>query len=301
MKLNKKQKYVLFILFWILIIPISMQVLGAYSAVSYVENSRLVIVDYVSSELRNWGCIALLLIPISGIIIYFLRNSKETGEPLSLINPQYNSGINRRFLVLIIAFIVIYLTSNNALPKASNATSYPKSQHRAYYGFYPSEKGTCYKTFKHNIFGFSIDIPSNWVFGVNGEPPSTVVLIYPEGMITNKFTDYYETIEIGQLPVQNITLEQAQQMTMLGMNQKHSNITGGNQSSNAVINGNKSISWIFQWQSQAGYTVVEYITLVQGGEKIRSVAVRTARKDFDLRLQFYDNIVHSFKPCNPAF
>jgi len=171
----------------------------------------------------------------------------------------------------------------------------------AYYGFFPSEKGINHKKFIHNIFGFSIDIPSTWVFGVNGTPPTAVVFLYREGLVTAKFSEDYETIEIGQIPFVGMTLTEAQETFMRGMRGKHPKHTIVKQPAAGKVNGLPSMSWIYEWLSKTGYTVTEYVTLVQSPSGMRSLAVRTTRRDYSSRMKFYNGILETFEPFRPKY
>jgi hypothetical protein len=62
--------------------------------------------------------------------------------------------MKRMFMALLAG--LIFVIANSATVLAKNP----------YYGFYPSTKGKDFKLLKHNILGFSIDIPSTWTFGV---------------------------------------------------------------------------------------------------------------------------------------
>jgi hypothetical protein len=170
-----------------------------------------------------------------------------------------------------------------------------------YYGFFPSEKGKNHKHFVHNIFGFSIDIPSTWIFGVNGVPPAAVVFLYPEGLNTGKFSKDYETIEIGHLPIKGISLEDAQEAVMRGMSSKHTSFTLVQKPKRTTLNGLPAITWRYEWPSKTGFSVSEYITLVQSSSGIHSLAVRTTRQDLASRLRFYDEMLATFQPFEPKF
>jgi len=195
---------------------------------------------------------------------------------------------------LFIAIAIVLVTILSSLSYAGDAQ-------RPYYGFFPSEKGQNHKMFVHNIFGFSIDIPSTWIFGVNGVQPTAVVLLYPEGLNTGKLSKDYETIEIGQLPLSEMALEEAQQTVMRGMTAKHPSFTMVQKPKKTALNDMPAISWIYDWPSKTGYTVVEYITLVQSASGIRSLAVRTTKRDYALRLSFYDEILTTFQPFEPKY
>lgn len=179
--------------------------------------------------------------------------------------------------------------------------AYAIDNQQPYYGFSPSKLGQNHKKFTHNIFGFSIDIPSTWVFGVNSTPPMAVVFIYPEGLNTGKFSKNYETIEIGQIPFSAMSLDEAKGTVMKGMSAKHLNLTMVSKPSKGKLNGRSAISWAYQWLSKTGYTVVEYITLVQSSTGTRSLAVRTTIPDFSTRRSFYDGILKTFEPFKPKY
>jgi len=201
------------------------------------------------------------------------------------------------FLFLfILVFLLVSCSENNEEQDGKNYTARENQKAKSpYYGFYPSKKGVEYKQLRHNIFGFSIDIPSNWLFGVHGSPPLSVILLYPEGMVTNKFADNYETIEIGKIPFQSTSLEDVQRYVMQGMNQKHPNLVVLKTPYKVAINKRQGLSWIFQWKSKNGYDIIEYITLIQYGEDTRSLAVRATKSNFHSKVKFYDEIIYTFK------
>jgi len=168
------------------------------------------------------------------------------------------------------------------------------------YGFFPSTFGKDHKKFTHNIFGFSIDLPSNWVFGVNGKPPLAVVILYPEGVNQSTFSPEYETIEIGQLPPDASSFAQAQATIMKGMKNKHPNLTVTAEPKTSTINGRDALCWTFEWKSaKTGYTVIENVFLVQSPTDIRSITVRTSRGDYSKRMDFYRGIMNTFEPFTP--
>lgn len=179
--------------------------------------------------------------------------------------------------------------------------SHAAGDQNAYYGFFPSEKGINHKKFVHNIFGFSIEIPSTWVFGVNGTPPTAVVFLYREGMDTSKLSEDYETIEIGQIPSEGMKLAEAQETVMRGMRVKHPKLTIVKQPAAGKVNGLSSMSWIYEWPSKTGHTVMEYITLVESPSGMRSLAVRTTRRDYSSRMKFYNGILQTFEPFRPKY
>ena len=178
---------------------------------------------------------------------------------------------------------------------------YAVGDQNPYYSFFPSKRTINYKKFVHNIFGFSIDMPSTWVFGINGMPPTAVVFLYRSGMNTGKLTEDYETIEIGKIPFEGMPLIEAQETVMRGMKIQHPNLTIVKQPAAGKVNELRSISWIYEWLSKTGYTVVEYVTLVQSPIGIRSLAVRTTRRDYLSRMKFYDGILQTFDAFRPKY
>jgi hypothetical protein len=185
------------------------------------------------------------------------------------------------------------------LPLTLITPSNAESKQESYYGFYPSQKGASHKKFVHNFFGFSIDIPSTWIFGVNGAPPTAVIFLYREGLDTSKFSADYETIEIGETSFQGTTLKEAQEQVMRGMRAKHTNITFAKDPTESKLNELTSISWIYTWPSKSGFTVTEYITLIKSTSGTRSITVRTTQNDLKSKLSFFDDIISTFTPFAP--
>lgn len=161
------------------------------------------------------------------------------------------------------------------------------------YGYYPSEKGVQYKEFRHKLFGFSIDIPSNWIFGIATKGGVPVVLIFPEGLNTSKITDNYETIEIGQI-VNESSIEEARKYVSLGMIKGHAGYREVGNADNIEINGNAGISFVGEWQSKAGFTVYEYISLIKYENNIRTITFRTTF-NINEKMDFYKGILNSYK------
>lgn len=176
------------------------------------------------------------------------------------------------------------------------------SSQQPYYGFFPSSRGEQFKKFVHNILGFSIDIPSTWIFGVNGTPPTAVVFLYPEGINTGIFSADYEVIEVGQIPAYTgTTLQKAQENVMSGMKTSHPNLKFLQNPAATSINGRAAVKWTYQWTSKTGLTIIEYIALVESSSGIRSLAVRTARNDFYSRQPVYDAILNTFEPFQSKY
>ncbi len=165
-----------------------------------------------------------------------------------------------------------------------------------YYGFYPSMLGENYKQLKHNIFNFAIDIPVQWTFGVNGQPPLSVILLYPETLDTSRISNNYETIEMGIIPAENITLKEAYCHTILGMHQAHPNLKILKQPEEKLIQNNNSLEFTFEWQSKTGFTVVEWVNLVNFKNRVYSVTSRAAKGIFTKNKDSYSIIINTFTP-----
>ncbi len=170
-----------------------------------------------------------------------------------------------------------------------------------YYGFYPSSASSHFKRLEHNILGFSIDMPSSWTVGISGKPPFTVVIIYPDGMNTAKFTEDYESIEIGTIPMEIVSLETAAYYAMLGMRHKHPVQELLQDPERLTIQGNEALRWVYSWPSKAGHTIVENISLVSYGNSIRSIAIRATISRYAEKRDDYLRIVSTFQPLTTKY
>ena len=169
-----------------------------------------------------------------------------------------------------------------------------------YYGFYPSEKGENYKLFRHNIFGFEVDIPKNWTFGVTGKAPGQIIMMYPEGLNTAKFSPSYETISVGILPIANIELAEAYKYTLLGMKRSHNGLNILKNNTDIKINGNKAINFIYTWPSKSGNTIKENVFLIEYGPRIYSITTRTIDPVSEKQSKIHEQIASAFKPIKPV-
>jgi len=185
-------------------------------------------------------------------------------------------------------FVIVFITIT-IIPNIGNAVE-------PYYGFYPSEKGLDYKLFRHNIFSFEVDIPKNWIFGVAGKAQGQVIMMYPEGLNTGKFSPSYETISVGIIPVLNIPLLKAYEHTLLGLQQLHKGFKIIQKYSHTEINNNKAINFVFSWPSRTGNTIKENALLVKYGQRIYSVTIRTIDPISEKRKKTHNDILNTFKP-----
>jgi len=190
--------------------------------------------------------------------------------------------MKKLFFGITLVFLALFCISNLAIAKEQN------------YGFYESDKGAEYKEFRHNIFGFSVDIPNNWIFGVVTKDNIPVVLLYPEGLNTGRFSSDYETIEIGEIPLkEKVSLADAKKYTLDGMRLGHQNYEIINESQKMLQSGKECIWFLAKWPSKTGFDIYEYVFFIDSDDQVRTVAVRTT---FDIknRKAFYDQIIESF-------
>lgn len=170
-----------------------------------------------------------------------------------------------------------------------------------YYAFYPSEHGQHWKRFEHNILGVSVDIPSSWKFGIVGAPPTAVIMLYPGELNTSTFSEDYGTIEVGSLPFENVTLEEAARATLVGMKQRHGRIDVKHQPLRKPFGELDSIQFYYSWPSKSGYQIQEKVTLVKKNAKIYSVTVRAVSEALAENEALYDKVIRSFKPLKSEF
>tara|TARA_X000000368_G_C22754268_1_gene589751 strand:- start:79 stop:678 length:600 start_codon:yes stop_codon:yes gene_type:complete len=144
------------------------------------------------------------------------------------------------------------------------------------YGFYKSDLGKNFKNFEHNIYGFRIDIPNNWFFGVVGTDFTGEILIYPEGLKTNKISKGYNTISISNM---NTFLETGKQIdeicstTILGKLYTQ-NINLLTECNDTQLNDYESVHFKTKLNSKTGFNIVEDMYLVKHDNQLRSVSIR---------------------------
>jgi len=167
---------------------------------------------------------------------------------------------------------------------------------QAYYAFYPSSLGEDWKRFQHNIFGFSIDMPASWMFGVHTKQPAyPVIMLYPDGIDTSKFSDKFEMIEIASFPADS--LDAAFQNVLQGMRVSHPGLVLDKEKKETVfVGGENALEFQISWPSKTGYSIIEHITLISYNEQIRSIAVRAVDNLFKQHEQLYQKIVHTYRP-----
>ena len=163
-----------------------------------------------------------------------------------------------------------------------------------YYGFFESSKGSSYKLFRHNIFGFEIHIPADWQFGVTGTGPEAVILIFDPEVDTSKFSPGYHTLSIGVMPVRGASLNTAYEATIRGLSELRADnkVTAG--PTDTTVNGATALSFSYEWPSKTGATVKEKIRLISAGDKIYSVNIRTIDPVAGNVISEYDDAISTF-------
>jgi len=168
-----------------------------------------------------------------------------------------------------------------------------------YYGFYPSSLGPSHKVLRHNLFGFQIDMPSDWNFGVNARGGLPVVLLYPPNMNTTQITDAYQSIEIGSLPLPKISLEEAHRHLMTGMRMAHPALREVEPPVRVKVQNAEALQSLFTWQSKSQVEIAEWVTLVDNAHGIRSVTVRSAYGLFKRQRGMLRSLTATFQAFEP--
>ena len=169
-----------------------------------------------------------------------------------------------------------------------------QASEKPFYAFYPSEVGADFKKFEHNILGFSIDVPNSWTFGINGSGSMTVALLYPETLNTAVLSNEYESIEIGVLPFNNISLNDAYDFILKGMKEAHPNLINEKEPISIKVQGNDALEFSFFWTSKNGTVVNELVHLISYKNQIRSVIVRYGQGKKDA-VPTFQSIVKTYK------
>jgi len=171
------------------------------------------------------------------------------------------------------------------------------------YGFYKSDLGKNYKNFEHSVYGFRIDIPNNWFFGVVGTDFTGEILIYPEGLQTNKLSKGYNTISISNM---NTTLETGKQLDQICSDVItgklfSQNIEVLNECNETKLNDIESVKFKTKLNSKIGYKIIEDMYLVNDNNQLRSITIRyeesIGREQLDLLYKLI-NSIEIFKPLS---
>lgn len=173
------------------------------------------------------------------------------------------------------------------------------SNQKQLYGFYKSDLGKDYKKFEHDIFGFTLDIPNDWFFGVVGNDIKTGgILIYPNGLQTQNFSKGYSTISISNMnyfaEVVNRNLQEICSYTIKGKKDIQ-NIRIINNCENEVINNYDSKQFKTVLKSNSGYNIIEEVYILKENSEFRSISLRYEESIDRNDLQLLYSMVNSFK------
>jgi hypothetical protein len=164
-----------------------------------------------------------------------------------------------------------------------------------YYGFYESNKGPSYKLFRHNLFGFEIDIPTAWTFGVAGQGPGAVIMIYSPEIDTSTFSSGYHTLSVGVMPIEGVSLERSYEAVLSGMKQAHASLDVTVEPYETSLGGQDALHFEYEWPSKTELIVVEDVRLVQKGQRVFSVNIRTIDLQDTLIDDIYGEILPTFR------
>jgi hypothetical protein len=171
------------------------------------------------------------------------------------------------------------------------------------YGFYKSDLGKNFKNFEHNIYGFRIDIPKDWFFGVVGTDFTGEVLIYPEGLKTNKLSVGYNTISISNM---NTFLEIGKQIDQIWSDVILGKLFGQNidllnDCNETQLNDFESVQSKTKLNSKTGFKIVEDMYLVKHDNQLRGISIRHEESIEKQQLDLLYSIINSieiFKPLS---
>jgi len=119
-------------------------------------------------------------------------------------------------------------------------------------------------------------------------------------MNTAVLSPAYEMVEIGRIPVDGLPLRRAQEIVLSRMRMKHQGLRVIDEPVNLRVGKNEALRWSYAWPSKTGLTIYERNTLIAYEGSVRTVTARTARSDYKSYLEFYDRIVMTFRPNEPA-
>ena len=90
-------------------------------------------------------------------------------------------------------------------------------------------------------------------------------------------------------------LEAQQEAAMLGIRMLRPGIKAIVGPTETKINGQPAISWVYEWPSETGYTVVEYATHMEIRTGTHSIQATTTRRDHKDRMKLYDTILDTYR------
>lgn len=212
--------------------------------------------------------------------------------PLNLgVRPQCGGGVPANGMRITGAGLLLVLAA---------ACSSSEHADKPFYGFYPSAQGADWKQLRHNLFEFSIDVPSSWTFGIAGQPPTAVVLLFPESMNAGQITRDYGTVEIGRIEGPQGSLRELADMAIVGIRQKHASLQLDVPPREVRIAGRQAVSFEYTWPSMTGFQIVEQVSLVSDAGRVYSIAVRATREAMRDNGRMYARVSSTFKPSAQA-
>lgn len=158
----------------------------------------------------------------------------------------------------------------------------------------PSKEG--YKHFKHDLFGFEVDVPNDWVFGIITKGGIPVVGFYPEEVELSQLSEQWQMIEIGILPRTDAGLEGAYGTLRIGL--EASNYQVDKIYTEASVHGNKAIAFNAFLNSRTGWKVRDQIFLVRSGLYIYSLKYSAVINE-ENPIADISTVLKSFEPSEP--
>jgi|TARA_Y100000310_G_scaffold327366_1_gene393602 hypothetical protein len=178
-----------------------------------------------------------------------------------------------------------------------------------YFDIYPSSKGDNYTKLRHNVYGFSIDIPFDWTFRIVGNFPNDELIFFPEKMNLRVMSKEYENIMIANISMipelEGLSLEQACKATMVG---KEKVYTGANKKyrisklTQVKINDYEGYYYEFEIDSDTNpnLKVLEQLHFIKKGNEYRTITIRGEKLFIKSKSKFYNNILNTFKIFEPT-
>ena len=175
------------------------------------------------------------------------------------------------------------------------------------FDIYPSSMGVNYITLHENLYGFSIDIPSDWTFRIVGNYPNAELIFFPEKMNISLMSKDYENIMISNISlipeVMGLSLKQICLQTKVGKEM----VYGGKKyriSDIIEIKVNKYEGYYFEFEidsdTNPDLKVLKQLHFIKDGNKYRTITIRGEKSFIKSRTKFYKDILNTFKIFNPT-
>lgn len=171
----------------------------------------------------------------------------------------------------------------------------PKNE-TPYYAFHPSTLGSNWKQLRHQVFGFTVDVPASWTFGVAGGGAEAVALLFEEGLNTAQLSESYATLELGSVPRDGRSDLQIASLIIVGMRTKHPDLRVDSVATVLRLRDLEGVGFAFSWRSQSGFTIVERVVLLGDGDRLLSVNMRATTAAWAQNSALYQQIRASVRP-----